>query len=249
MDRRKIIKYWPACLVILLSFIAQSPKEIKLYLIGDSTMANKQAKAYPETGWGMELGSFFNKNIVVDNRALNGRSTLSFITENRWKAVIDSLQEGDYVFIEFGHNDEKTDKPGVGTSLEEYKNNLARFVNETRVKKAFPVLLTPTMRRSYKNGVFTDTHGKYPDVVRRLADSLHVPLIDMHRKTETLITSMGDEASKKLFNYVEPGNINYPDGKKDDTHFSPEGAKKMAALAVEGIKELKLALVKYLRKE
>jgi pectinesterase len=219
---------------------------ITIYMIGDSTMANKQPKAYPETGWGMSLGQFFDKNVKIDNRAMNGRSTLSFINEKRWDSVLTTLKKGDYVFIEFGHNDEKIDKPGVGTSLEDYKKNLIRFVTETRQKNATPVLLTPTMRRSYKDGVFTDSHGGYPGVVRALADSMHVPLIDMHKKTERLITSMGEESSKALFNYVDSGHVNYPKGNKDDTHFSPVGARKIAELAVEGIKELHLDLAKHL---
>jgi len=220
------------------------PEPITIYMIGDSTMANKQEKAYPETGWGMAFGQFFDNQVTIDNRAQNGRSTLSFINENRWQPVVDALKKGDYVFIEFGHNDEKIDKAGVGTSLEDYKKNLAKFVNETRSRKAIPVLLTPTMRRSFKNGVFTDSHGGYPDIVRRLADSLKVPLIDMHRKSELLIKKMGEERSKVLFNYVDSGNVNYPKGNKDDTHFSPVGAKKIAALAIAGIEELKLDLAK-----
>lgn len=215
-------------------------------MIGDSTMANKQEKAYPETGWSMAFGQFFDKQVKIDNRAQNGRSTLSFINENRWQPIVDALKKGDYVFIEFGHNDEKIDKPGVGTSLEDYKKNLARFVIETRAKKAIPVLLTPTMRRSFKNGVFADSHGGYPGVVRMLADSLKVPLIDMHRMSEQLIIKMGEERSKALFNYVDSGHVNYPKGNKDDTHFSPVGAKKMAALAVAGIREARLDLAKHI---
>jgi len=233
--------------LVLMSFVVKKDK-ITVYLIGDSTIANKMPKAYPETGWGMELGQFFNENVKVDNRALNGRSTISFINENKWQPIVESLKAGDYVFIEFGHNDEKIDKPGVGTSLEEFKNNLVRYVNETRSKKAIPVLLTPVMRRSYKNGVFTDSHGAYPSVTRRVADSLHVPLIDMHSKTEKLIVGLGEEKAKVLFNYVDSGHVNYPAGKKDDTHFSPYGAKKMAELVVEGIKEQKLGLAKELKK-
>ena len=231
--------------LLFLCFIIPQKKMV-IYMIGDSTMANKLPKAFPETGWGMQLGQFFNSSIVIDNRALNGRSTLSFISEGRWKSVVDNLKEGDYVLIEFGHNDEKIDKVGVGTSLEQYQMNLVKFVTETRDKKAIPILLTPTTRRSFRNGVFYETHGGYPEVVRRLADSLKVPLIDMQRKSEKLIVGLGDEASKKLYNYVEIGNVNYPHGKKDDTHFSPEGAKQMAAFAVEGIKELKLDLAKQL---
>lgn len=233
---------------VLLAFAA-ADKKITIWMVGDSTMANKSEKAYPETGWGMAFGQFFDKNVRIDNRAMNGRSTLSFINEKRWQYVVDNIKSGDYVFIEFGHNDEKIDKPGVGTSLEAFGNNLARFVNEAREKKAIPVLLTPVMRRSYKDGVFVDSHGGYPGVVRRIADSLRVPLIDMHKKTEKLIKEMGEEDAKKLFNYVDVGHVNYPEGKKDDTHFSPFGAKKMAELAAEGVKELHLGLAKHLVKQ
>jgi pectinesterase len=213
-------------LAVCAAFI-KPDKKITIWMIGDSTMANKQEKAFPETGWGMAFGQFFNKDVTIDNRAQNGRSTLSFINEKRWDEVYNNLKEGDYVFIEFGHNDEKIDKPGVGVSIDEYKKNLSRFVNEARSKKAIPVLLTPITRRSFKNGVFTETHGLYPDAVRTVADSLHVPLIDMHKKSIALITSMGDEPSKALYNYLEAGHKNYPEGKKDDTHFSPLGAKKI----------------------
>jgi pectinesterase len=229
---------------VLLAFMVPPKKKITIWMAGDSTMADKQPKAYPETGWGMALGQFFDESVTIANRAQNGRSTLSFINEKRWKAITDSIQEGDYVFIEFGHNDEKVDKPGVGTSPQAYGANLVKFVLETRAKKGIPVLLTPVMRRSYKNGVFYDSHGAYPPVVRRIADSLKVPLIDMHLKSEALITGMGEEPAKKLFNYVDSGHVNYPAGKKDDTHFSVAGAKAMAELAVQGIKELKLDLAK-----
>jgi lysophospholipase L1-like esterase len=121
------------------------------------------------------------------------------------------------------------------------------FVNDARSKKALPVLLTPIMRRSFKDGVFKDTHGAYPDAVRKVADSLRVPLIDMHVKTRKLLESLGEDSSKVLFNHVEAGHPNYPQGKKDDTHLSPEGAKRIAALAVEGVKELQLELTKYLK--
>jgi len=231
-------------LLAAFSFIRQ---KTTVYIIGDSTAANKLPKAYPETGWGMELQSFFKANVVVDNRALNGRSTKSFKNENQWQPILEKLAPGDYVFIEFGHNDEKIDKRGTGTSLEEFKNNLVDYVNETRSKKAIPVLLTPISRRSFKNGILVDTHGGYPNVTRKVADSLKVPLIDMLAKTEDLLTKLGDLPSIKLFNYVDSGSVNYPAGKKDDTHLSPEGAKTIAGLVVQGVEEQKLALAKSLR--
>ena len=222
-------------------------KKSTIYIIGDSTAANKQPKAYPETGWGMELQFFFNSEIVVDNRALNGRSTKSFKAEKQWQPILEKLAPGDYVLIEFGHNDEKIEKPGIGTSLAEFKTNLINYVNETRSKKAVPVLLTPISRRSFKNRVLVDSHGDYPKVTRKVADSLKVPLIDMLVKTENLLTKLGDLPSIKLFNYVDSGNVNYPTGKKDDTHLSPEGAKQIAALVVDGIKERKLGIAKKLK--
>ncbi len=233
--------------LIMLSLTVTQQK-ITIYIIGDSTAANKLPKSYPETGWGMELQPFFNAEINVDNRALNGRSTKSFINEKRWDAILTTLKADDYVLIEFGHNDEKIDKPEVGTSLADYKINLIKYVQETQAKKAYPILMTPIMRRSFKDGVFKDTHLGYPDVVRKLADSLHIPLIDMHRKTEKLIVGLGDVASVKLFNHVDSGHVNYPTGKKDDTHLSPEGAKVIAGLVAEGIRETKIRLAKHLVK-
>lgn len=243
----KIIKSLIAVASITLLSFTFAQKKTTIYIIGDSTAANKKPEAYPETGWGMELQAFFKSDVVVDNRALNGRSTKSFQTEKHWQPILDQLTPGDYVFIEFGHNDEKTDKPAIGTSPAEFKANLVKFVNETRSKKAFPVLLTPISRRSFKNGVLIDSHGDYPSVTRKVADSLKVPMIDMLFKTENLLNRMGDLQSIKLFNHVDSGNVNYPIGKKDDTHLSPEGAKQVAGLVVNGIKEQKLNLAKKLK--
>jgi lysophospholipase L1-like esterase len=231
---------WPLCYI-------NDP--VTVYIVGDSTAANKLPKAFPETGWGMELGTFFNQEVKVDNRALNGRSTKSFINEKRWDAVLTTLKAGDYVLIEFGHNDEKIDKPDIGTSLAEYKLNLIKYIKDAQAKQAYPILLTPIARHSFNNGVFKDSHLGYPEVVRKLADSLRIPLIDMHQKTEKLLVGLGDKESAKFFNYVDSGHVNYPMGKKDNTHLNPEGAKVFAGLVVEGIKEAKIGLAKYLIKK
>ena len=241
-DKLKVGKIVLVMLCLIIVSFTLPKKKITIWMIGDSTMANKVEKAYPETGWGMELGSFLNKSVTIENRALNGRSTKSFLTENHWQPIVDNIQDGDYVLIEFGHNDEKVDKPAIGTTINEFKANLTKFVLETRAKGGLPILLTPVTRRSFKNGVLTDSHGEYPAATAFVADSLKVPLIDMLAKSKKLVADLGDEASKSLYNYVEIGNANYPNGKKDDTHFSPLGAKKMAALAIEGVVELKLDL-------
>src|SRR3954469_1771599 len=174
-----------AFLILFLSLFSPPRKKIKEWLIGDSTMANKEVKAYPETGWGMPFANFFDSTVVVDNRAKNGRSTKSFFAEGLWEPVINSMQEGDYVFIQFGHNDEGKEKVGRYTTPDEFKANLLRYVNETRSKKAIPVLITPVSRRSFDStGKFVNSHGIYGDLVKAVATAEQVPLIDLQNQSE-----------------------------------------------------------------
>lgn len=239
-------------LLVLLAcaFTASNAKDqVVIYLAGDSTMAEKTADKRPETGWGEMLeGKFLPGHIKVENHAKNGRSTRSFIEEKLWQAILDKLKKDDYVFIQFGHNDEKegTDRYA---SPADYGINLKRFVTEVRAKQAHPVLLTPVMRRRFdEKGEFFDTHGAYPDVVRKVAAELKVPLIDMHLGSEKVLRKFGAEPSRKLFLQLKPGeNPNYPQGVEDNTHFNQLGAEVMAGLAVAGIRELKLPIAKYLR--
>ena len=232
-------------------FAQKSP--ITIYLAGDSTMAQKADDKRPETGWGEMLQKYFDaQKVVIDNRAQNGRSTKSFIDEGRWQKIVDALKKGDYVFIEFGHNDEKLDKPEVYAAANtDYRNNLIRFVKEVRAKKAFPVLLTPVMRRKFDDGGnFVDTHGEYPDAVRKVAAELKVPLIDMHRLSEKILKDLGAEKSRTLFLQLKAGeNANYPNGVEDNTHFNPNGAETMAKLAIADIRNSKIGLRKYLVKQ
>jgi len=238
-----------AFFVLLFSSVVFAQEPITVFLAGDSTMAEKLPNKRPETGWGEQLQGFFvETKVKVENHAQNGRSTRSFIAENRWQAIVDKVKEGDYVFIQFAHNDEK-----VGTdryaSPEDYRKNLVRFIADLRQKKGIPVLLTPVMRRRFDEGIFQDTHGEYPNVVRAVAAEYKVGMIDMHRKSEGVIKQYGAEESRKLFLQLKPDeNVNYPKGIEDNTHFSPVGAKIMAGLAVEGIREQKLGLAKYLKK-
>lgn len=234
--------------VFMISLTPPQQQKIKVYMVGDSTMANKAANKFPETGWGQVFNEYFNNNVTILNHAQNGRSTKSFINEKRWQAVLDSLKQGDYVFIEFGHNDEKVEKPAVGTTLDEFRANLIKYVNEARAKKAIPVLLTPVERRSFKDGQLADSHGKYPDVIREVAKEFKVPFIDMQLKSRATLVSAGEEPSAKLFLQGDSGVLaNYPKGVKDNTHFNQDGAKTMAGLAAQGLKELNLPLAKYLK--
>ena len=238
----KHIKQLFVASLLLMSFI-QPPQKIKVWLIGDSTMSIKEIKAYPETGWGMPFEYFFDSTVVVDNRAKNGRSTRSFIEEGLWKPVVENLSEGDYVFIQFGHNDEvKTKK--TYTTEEEFKSNLIRYVTESRNKKANPVLLTPVARRKFDStGKIEGTHDVYSAIVRDVAKQLNVPLIDLDKKGQELLQQFGPENSKWLFNQLEPGeHPNYPAGVKDNTHFSELGARKIAEIVLAEIRNLHLAL-------
>ncbi|GEO06105.1 rhamnogalacturonan acetylesterase RhgT [Adhaeribacter aerolatus] len=229
----------------------QEKKKFKVYLIGDSTMAIKDPKAYPETGWGMPFVYFFDSSVEVDNRAKNGRSTKTFIAEGLWQPVADNLKEGDYVLIQFGHNDEVKTKKSYSTE-EEFQANLKRYVTETRRKKAVPILLTPVARRKFnESGKVEGTHEVYAELVRKVAKTEKVPLIDMDGKSQALLQQFGPETSKLLFLQLAPGeHPNYPEGKDDNTHFNELGARLMAQLVYAELKNLNLELAsRFVKKE
>jgi lysophospholipase L1-like esterase len=231
--------------------LAQKPP-ITIFLAGDSTCAKKLPEKRPETGWGEMLGQFFDeKKVLIDNHAMNGRSTRTFISDGRWQVIVEKLKKGDFVFIQFGHNDEAKEKIDRYTPPEDFKTNLRKFIADVRAKKATPVLLTPVVRRRFdKAGKFYDTHGEYPDLIRSIAKELDVKLLDLHRKTEILLTNYGVEESKKLFLQLkENENPNYPKGIEDNTHFNPRGAEEVAKSVVEEIRDKKLKLKKYLKKK
>ena len=229
-------------LILLTSYFHPQEKTI-IYLIGDSTCADKDADAFPEMGWGTPFKTFFDESVLVENRAKNGRSTKSFIEEGRWDDMLNTLKENDYVFIQFGHNDEVPSKVDRYTTPEEFKINLSRFINDTRKKKANPILLTPVSRRSFENGELKDTHQEYAQLTRGVAKELDVPVIDMTQKSMELISEWGVKNSQLLFNHLEPGeHPNYPNGRTDNTHFNELGARKIAQLVLDGIEELKLGI-------
>ena len=237
--------------LLLLAPSALSKEPVTVFLAGDSTMAPKLETKRPETGWGEHLQKHFDeKRVRVDNHAANGRSTRTFISEGRWQKLIDKVKAGDYVLIQFGHNDQAKDKVDRYTPPDDFRANLARFVAEVRAKKATPLLLTPVMRRRFdKEGKFYDVHGEYPDLTRRVAAEHKAALVDMHRMSEKVLVKYGPEESRKLFLQLKAGeNLNYPQGVDDNTHFSPLGADIMAGLAADAFREQKLGLAKFLKK-
>lgn len=230
---------------VFFSFLEQ--RKINVWMIGDSTMAIKAVNKYPETGWGVPFAQMFTDNVLVRNHAKNGRSTKSFKNEGLWKEVYENIKKGDYVFIQFGHNDEKVDKPAVGVTPKEFEANLQEYVELVQSKQAKPILLTPIARRKFEQGQLQETHGEYATIACSLAQKLNVPCIDLRSLTNKLLSEMGEAESKSLFLHLDAGDHNYPSGVQDNTHLNQAGAQKIAELVVQEIKRQKIALQDYLK--
>ena len=231
------------------SFILMANEATRVFMAGDSTMSIKEIKDYPETGWGMPFSYFFNDNIIVENRAKNGRSTNSFIAEGRWQKIVDELKSGDYVIIEFGHNDQSKHKTDRYTSPQEFSANLTRFISDVRRKNAQAILMTPITRRYFdKNGNITNTHPIYADLVREVASETKVDFIDMEKVTQQYFQQLGDENSALRFMHILPNlHPNYPNGVKDNTHLNQLGAREVAQLVLTELKKIDHPLSKNLR--
>jgi lysophospholipase L1-like esterase len=229
-------------LALLMGFTQSSGNKTRIFIAGDST-----AQSYNEKrdglikGWGQMLALFFNEDVEVINYAIGGRSTNSYIREGRWDRLISEVKAGDYVLIQFGHNDAST-RPERHTSYEEYERNLVRMIGEVREKQATPVLLTSVVMRTFVNGHLTDDRLKgYPVITRRVAKEQDAPMIDINLRTKDFVTMLGDEDSKPYYRWVEPGeDPTKPEGLKDDTHMMEKGASQVARFVAEGIMELNL---------
>ena len=213
-------------------------------------MADKRLNPpQPERGWGQMLPIYFKPEVRIVNLAVNGRSSKSFRDEGRWNPVLKELKPGDYVIIQFGHNDEKPDAARHTEPFGSFNENLARYVHETRDLGGTPILATPIVRRAFTNQTeLIDTHGDYVVAVRHVAREQRTPLLELNSATEKLVLQLGPDASRKLFMWVEPGEYeSLAKGKKDDTHLNPSGATRVCDLAVEEIRREVPALAKWLR--
>jgi len=188
----------------------------------------------------MMLTEFFKPNVTIQNHAKNGRSSKSFRTKGRWAKVQEQIKPGDYVFIQFGHNDQKTDTLRHTDPETTYKANLARYITETRERGGIPVLFTSIVRRTFNtDGSLRDTHGAYIDAIRQVAAEKNVICIDLNAATKELVKNMGDEPSKAIYMWV--------DDRKDDTHLNENGARAVAKMVVDSVREKLPKLRKYLR--
>jgi lysophospholipase L1-like esterase len=231
--------FFPLLLLIAFFFIPEK-KKIKIFLAGDSTIAIKETKAYPETGWGMPFVYFWDSTITVVNKAKNGRSTKTFLSEGLWKSIMDDAKEGDYVIIQFGHNDESPEKKERYATPDTFKMNLTRFITETREKKATPILLTPVSRRKFdKESIALPTHEQYTALTKEVAKEQGVLFIDLDEKSKALYQQFGAENSKLLFLQLQAGeHPNYPEGKTDNTHFNELGARLIAQLVLKELQAI-----------
>lgn len=219
-------------------------------MIGDSTMAaHAVLPASPTRGWGQMFQPYFKESLRVENHAMSGRSSRSFIAEGRWKIVIEQIKPGDFLIIQFGHNDEKTDEKRHTDPFAEFTQNLARFADEARKKGATPVLATPVSRSVWeKDETFRETHGDYPKAVRELAERQKIPLLDLNALTEALIRKLGPVRAKSLFANADPGDYeSLPKGWSDGSHFNAYGACRVCDYAAMEIKKNVPELARHLR--
>lgn len=258
--------------LLLLLTAATNEKKTTIFIIGDSTAANKDISGgKQERGWGMALQCYFDDNIVVDNHAVNGRSSLSFINEGRWDKVLEKMKPGDYVIIQFGHNDEKPKADRHTDPGSTFDYNLAKFVRETREHGGIPVLMNCVVRRNFfvnvpendddeklrtttfKDGAkmvegdtLIDTHGLYRIAPRDVARRMNCHFVDANRITHELEQGLGTEASKKLHMWFLPGEEpSVPNGRQDNTHYNVHGAHVVARLLADALCEEVPLLKKY----
>ena len=248
MTRRLFAIASIACLTLLHAAAAEPSASPTLFLIGDSTVTNLPLiPAQPARGWGQMLPLYLKHGIRMENHASSGQSSRSFILTGMWQKVHDKLKKGDFLIIQFGHNDAKPDEKRHTEPFAEYTENLTRYVKEARELGATPILCTPPCRAFYdKQGQLMDTHHDYPKAMRQLAEKEHVPLLDLEAKTAELLRHLGPDRAKALFANAEPGDYAaFPQGRSDGTHFNASGASIICDFAVADILKNEPGLAKW----
>ena len=215
-----------------------------IYLCGNSTVVDQNYE--PWASWGQMITRWFGPEVAISNHAESGLTARTFIASNRLDKILTTLKKGDYVFVEFGHNDEKEKKPGDGAWYH-YQYQLKIFIDQVRKKGADIVFCTPTQRRAFNDDKKTlkNTHGDFPAAMKMVAEKENVPLIDLNRLTKTFFETLGYEDSKRaLVHYPKEA---YGRELADNTHFNPYGAYEVAKCVVMGMKQLNLPIVQFLR--
>ena len=211
-----------------------------IFVCGDSTAASYKPEEAPITGWGQVLCGFI-PGARVENRAMGGRSTKSFLSEGRLQKIETEIQPGDILLIQFTHNDTSDLVWRHTDPWTSFYHNLEIYVDTAMLHQARPVLMTPICRRYWRDGKLLESHGEYPEAIRVLAAQRNVPLIDIYEKSTALVRQLGDEESRKLYLYAEPGIYPaYPNGSTDDTHTQRAGAETYARMTADALKEFGL---------
>lgn len=236
----------PAVESITIRPVEESDEVTTIFYCGDSTVVDQAEE--PWASWGQIIPSFFDSKIAVSNHAESGQKTSSFFSSKRYEKVLSMAKPGDYVFVEFGHNDEKDKGPGAGAYYN-YAHNLKIFIDRARKQGLNVVFLTPTARRNFdNNGKIINTHGDYPTVMKDVAERENVPLIDLTDLTTTLYETLGVEGSKKALVHYPAGTFKGQDKElADNTHFNTYGATQVAKCVREGIAEKLPELAKHLK--
>lgn len=261
MNKKSFLPALFLCVGMIMLSFGFKKNIVTIYLIGDSTVANyKLEKEYdtkrdPLAGWGQEFQQFLVRDslskvkhlikadsVRVDDRAKGGRSTRTFFEEGRWAEVYQLLKKDDVVLMQFGHNDAAVDKPERYVNVSGYKAYLRLFIQQTREKGATPILLTPVARNyPWKDGKLSNVHGDYPQAVKEVAKELNVHFIDLNQLSMDAFAAKGQEyVTHHYFMNLPAGKYAaYPQGQADNTHFQPEGAKAIAQLVFDAMKNLK----------
>ncbi|MEK5038203.1 rhamnogalacturonan acetylesterase [Sporosarcina sp. FSL K6-3457] len=215
-------------------------EKISIYLAADSTVRNYDSTEYPQAGWGQFIADYLTPEVAVKNHAVGGKSSKSFITEGLFDPIIDAIEENDYLFIQFGHNDSTKDRPERYTeAYDDYKHYLQQYIDEARAKKAIPVLVTPVGRLHHVSGEFLTDFGDYCNAMKEVAEANDVFIIDLMKKSIEYLSSIGYDRAKELYMITVNGT--------DCTHSTEKGAQEMARLVSQEIKELNCSLSSYIK--
>lgn len=236
--------------------IFQAAPAADIYLIGDYTVADSPKDAAPQAGWGSYLTSALPANTQpaphVHNLAIAGKSanatagvsSKSYLASGKFAAVEAALKPGDVMLIAFGHEDERSYDVTVYTNPQtDFPANLMQFASAARAKGAIPVFVTPVTRRSFYNGTLLDSHGPYVRSIRALAARNHIALIDLTADSMAWLNGVGEAASQPFFIAISPGSADaaHPNGVRDDSDLTEQGARIAAALVARRLTELKLS--------
>lgn len=213
---------------------------ITVYLAGDSTVQTYNASYYPQAGWGQVISNYFTSDVKFVNKAIGGRSSKNFVEQGRLDEILNVIQKGDYLFIQFGHNDATVNNADrYAAPYTTYKEYLAKYIDGARAKGAIPVLITPVARLNYKNGTYTNDFPDYCTAMKQVANEKNCAIIDMMTKCLNYYKTLSYNEVYSFYMVSSNGT--------DYTHFTEKGAKEVARLVAEGVKELNVSISKYVK--